>query len=73
MNEAVSSIDNKPIFILVILLFTFVTANIIFTLYIYHSLKDKQGPQGAQGPKGDTCMPHEYIINDMGNNYDANS
>ena len=34
--------------------------------------KGDTGAQGIQGPKGDTCMPYEYVINDMGNTYNAN-
>ena len=63
----IEEFDNKSIFILIIILFTFVTGNIVFTLYAFHSLKDKQGPKGPQGPKGDTCVPDQYVVTNITN------
>jgi hypothetical protein len=65
MDEAINNMDNKSILILIIMLFTFVTGNIIFTLYIFNSLKDKEGPRGPQGRKGDTCVPDRYVIDSI--------
>lgn len=65
MEEAINNMDNKSILILIIMLFTFVTGNIIFTLYIFNSLKDKHGPRGPQGQQGDTCVPDQYVISSI--------
>ena len=65
MNEAIRNMDIRSILILIIILFTFITGNIIFTLYIFHILKDKKGPNGIKGKTGDSCKPYSYVIKDM--------